>query len=54
MNSPLTRDRDILQGSIGFLPLSELKVNTIEEHCRYFVERANNDNDGVFRSIMSL
>ena len=52
MNSPVTRDRYTTRlnrfFSVG------IEGTSIEERCRYFVERGNDDNDWVFKSVMNF
>lgn len=53
MNSPVTRDRYTTRLD-RFFSFIGIKGTTIEEHCTSFVERANDDNDWLFRYIMSF
>jgi hypothetical protein len=53
MNSPVTRDRYTTRLN-RFFSFIGIEGTTVEERCRYFVERANDDNDWVFRSIMNF
>jgi integrase len=53
MNSPVTRDRYITRLN-RFFSFAGIEGTNIEERCRYFVERANDDHDWVFRSVMSF
>jgi hypothetical protein len=53
MNSPVTRDRYTTRLNRFFSSIG-IEGTTIEERCRYFVERGNVDHDWVFRSIMSF
>jgi integrase len=53
MNSPVTRDRYTTRLR-RFFSLIGIEGATIEERCRIFVEKAKNDDDWVFRSIVSF
>jgi hypothetical protein len=53
MNSPVTRDRYITRLN-RFFSFIGIEGTTIEERCRIFVERGNDDNNWVFRSIINF
>ena len=53
MNSPVTRDRYSTRLN-RFFSFIALEGRGIEERCRSFVERAKDDRDWVFRSIMNF
>jgi len=53
MNSPVTRDRYTTRFN-RFFSFVEIEGTTIEERCRAFVKRGNDDNDWVSRSVMSF
>jgi integrase len=53
MNSPVTRDRYITRLN-RFFSFIGIGGTTIEERCRIFVERGNDDNNWVFRSIINF
>jgi hypothetical protein len=53
MNSPVTRDRYTTRLN-RFFSFIGIEGTSVEERCRIFVERGNDDNDWVFRSVMSF
>jgi len=53
MNSPVTRDRYTTRLN-RFFSFIGIEGTNIEERCRVFVERGSDDNDWVFRSVMSF
>src|SRR5829696_2193576 len=53
MNSPVTRDRYTTRLN-RFFSFIGIEGTNIEERCRFFVERGRDDNDWVFRSVMSF
>ena len=53
MNSPVTRDRYTTRLD-KFFQFIGIGGDTIEERCLSFVEKAKNDNDWAFRSIINF
>jgi integrase len=53
MNSPVTRDRYTTRLN-RFFSFIGIEGTDIEQRCRAFVQRGNQDSDWVFKSIMSF